>query len=83
MGQPSQRLLDVTEEVWRVELSKDEQFSLLWRIQCTYSFFRNLSKRSFACRERVTLQACYPLWSTIRLSPIEPLKSSPVLREYL
>ena len=30
------------------------------------TFFQNLSKRSFTCWERGTIQTSYPLWSTVR-----------------
>ena len=36
------------------------------------TLFQNLQKMSLTCRERCTLQTCYQLWYTIRVSVLQP-----------
>ena len=49
MGQSDQRLFTATEKY--VELGRDEQFSLLLRLQCPYSFFE-IYEKGLSCVAR-------------------------------
>ena len=53
-------------------LTTNEKYGKLGRDFCsgynTHTLFQNLQKRSFVCSECGTLQARYPLLSSVRLS---------------
>ena len=47
------------------------------------TLFRNLHKRCLTCKDRDTLQACYPLWFMVRLCvllPGNPVDRAPHIR---
>ena len=74
MGEPVQQHLMPLKKY--EELDREEKNSLLKQKQCANSF-SNLHKRCLACKERDTLQVCYPLCSMVRLSVLSPENPHP------
>ena len=70
MGQPRQRFLTATDKCRKSLVGTTEL------IFCSDykapTLFQNLQKMSLTCRERCTLQTCYQLWYTIRVSVLQP-----------
>ena len=63
MGEPDQQHFDATEK--NEELDRDENIVRSSGNDAP-TLFRNLHKRCLTCKERDTLQVCYPLWSMVR-----------------